>query len=267
MDGSNRLLKIVLAVVIILAVVASIIVGVYCATVKKDDATPTDGETEITTAVADGKYSAGEYVVTCNGSLRLRKDHDSKSESLVGIPQGTSITISMVYKDPDAEDENLAYWGYTTYQGFSAWVAMAYITPAEEVTTKEAVTAESTTAEITTAETTTSAEVTTAAEITTAAATTVPATTEPATTASQSTSGANSSTGTYVVTADEYLNMRDTHSTSGTSVVRIDKDVTIIITEVWEDTSATDSTLRYWGKTTYYGTEGWVCMYYLQKVQ
>ena len=119
-------------------------------------------------------------------------------------------------------------------------------------------------------QTTAEAEATTAqTEATTAAATentTAAAVTESTTAAKTETSTASSvySTGTYKVIAEPHLNMREDHNVSSLSIAQIPSNSTVTIVEVYHDANATDSYVKYWGKTSFGGYTGWVAMGYLK---
>ena len=269
---SEKLLRIFLAAVIVAIVVIAILASVIITMTKsgKEDETttiPTEETTtmaeEITTSPAE-KYSAGQYTVNVgeNGKLNLRKEPSKDGEQILAIDNGTLLTISEVRYDETAE-EGSQYWGRTIYKGWDAWVSMKYlataygeniVTPAELTTAGEEATTAATAEETTAA----AAETTTAASV--QEATTAAATQEP------TTSGASGAyaTGTYKVTAEPHLNMRDGHDVGALSIAQIPANAEITIVEVYHDANSTNAYTKYWGKTTYAGITGWVAMGYLK---
>jgi|GEM_PF-1504164 len=74
------------------------------------------------------------------------------------------------------------------------------------------------------------------------------------------------SEGEYVVsTGGVSLKFRKGYSTDSDVILEIKDGTKLTITEVYHNESAqgNDSAVEYWGKTTYYGYEGWVAMNYL----
>ncbi len=268
---SEKLLRICLAAVIVAVVVIAILASVVITMSKSgnEDETTTIPTEETTTVLVEEttspaeKYTVGQYTVNVgeNGKLNLRKDPSKDGEQILAIDNGTLLTITEVKYDETA-DEDSQYWGRTLYKGWDAWVSMKYLATAysESIVTP---------AEVTTAP---AEEATTAAEQTTAAATqeaTTAAATQEATTAAAqepTTSGASSAfaTGTYKVTAEPHLNMRDGHDVTALSIAQIPANAEITIVEVYHDANSTNAYTKYWGKTTYGGITGWVAMGYLK---
>ena len=260
----------VIAAVLVVAVLVAVIVGIENSG-EEETTVPvqetTTGVIEITTSPAE-KYSVGQYSVNVgpNGKLNLRKEPSKDGEQILAIDNGTLLSITEIYYDETA-DADSQYWGRTLYKGWDAWVSMKYlitayaeniVTPAEQTTAAaEELTGQT---ETTTAsaviELTTSAvvqEATTAAQETTTAAKT-----------ETSTASSAYSTGTYKVIAEPHLNMRDDHSVSALSIAQIPANSTVTIVEVYYDANATDSYVKYWGKTSFGGYTGWVAMGYLK---
>ncbi len=281
-NKSEKFLRIclgaVIAAVVVIAVLAAVVISMSKSGNEEDTTVPPDVTTtlpvEITTSPAE-KYAPGQYTVNVggNGKLNLRKEPSKDGEQILAIDNATLLTITEVKYDAEAE-EDFQYWGRTLYKGWDAWVSMKYLATAysESIVTPDEVTTapvEGTTiaGEITTLageSTTSAAEMTTApAENTTAA--TVPenttaASSEPAT----SGPGGVFSTGTYTVTAEPHLNMRENHDVSSLSVAQIPANSTVTIVEVYHDANTTNEYARYWGKTTFGGVTGWVAMGYLK---
>ena len=59
--------------------------------------------------------------------------------------------------------------------------------------------------------------------------------------------------GKYLVTADEFLRVREDHDVDSEALTQIDAGEEITILEVYHDTDVDDSTLEYWGKVSYDG--------------
>lgn len=272
---SEKFLRLCLAAVIVavvvIAVLASVIITMSKSGNAEDTTVPADETTtlpvEITTSPAE-KYAPGQYTVNVggNGKLNLRKEPSKDGEQILAIDNATLLTITEVKYDAEAE-EDYKYWGRTVYKGWDAWVSMKYLANAYSgniVTPGEVTTApvEGTTLA---GETTTLPETTTAPaapENTTAAApeNTTAASTEP------TSSGPSSAfaTGTYTVTAEPHLNMREDHNVSSLSIAQVPFGAEITIVDVYHDANTSNAYAKYWGKTTYGGITGWVAMGYLK---
>ncbi len=267
---SERLLRICLAAVIVAVVVIAILASVVITMSKQNneeettlpEETTTAFTEEITTSPAE-KYAPGQYTVNVggNGKLNLRKDPSKDGEQILAIPNGTLLTITEIKYDAEA-DEDTQYWGRTVYLGWDAWVSMKYLANAysESVVTP----GEQTTAAA--EETTTAGEESTTAgtQETTTAGSTAETTTAVQETTTYSGASSAYATGTYTVTADPHLNMRENHDVSSLSVAQIPLNSTISIVEVYYDADSTNEYTKYWGKTTFGGITGWVAMGYLQ---
>lgn len=82
-----------------------------------------------TTTTSPVSYKAGVYKVNVDDVLNIRSGMGT-SYSIVGsISNGTKITVTQVKSDGSR------YWGYTTYNGKSGWVAMDYCTYYSEIPT------------------------------------------------------------------------------------------------------------------------------------
>ncbi len=268
---SEKFLRLCLAAVIIAIVVIAVLASVIISMSKgnEEETTLSVDETttmpvEITTSPAE-KYAPGQYTVNVggNGKLNLRKEPSKDGEQILAIDNATLLTITEVKYDAEAE-EDYKYWGRTIYKGWDAWVSMKYLANAysENIVTPDEVTTAGDETTTLAGETTTLPESTTAAapESTTAAVeNTTAASTEP-------TSGPSSAfaTGTYTVTAEPHLNMREDHDVSSLSIAQIPANATITIVDVYHDADSTNPYAKYWGKTTYSGITGWVAMGYLK---
>ena len=84
-------------------------------------------ENDITTD--ETPYSPGDYIVTAEGSLRLRESHSTASQHIMSVPSGTVLTITEIYTDFNATTSEEKYWGKTYYKGWTAWVALKYLSP------------------------------------------------------------------------------------------------------------------------------------------
>ncbi|MBQ6065780.1 MAG: SH3 domain-containing protein [Clostridia bacterium] len=243
--GSDKSIKTLIGILVAVLLVFVILLGVFVAMKKKNAnkpantdviATPTDAVTT-TEAVTteDQLYPVGEYVVSAEGSLRLREDHSTDAKHIMSVPSGTKLTITEVYIDNNAATNEEKFWGKTDYKGWTAWVAMAYLT-------KSAGSAEVTTLEG-------------------ESGVTVPGTTGVGETTTKSAAGTYA-TGKYIVTADEFLRIREDHDVDSEAISQIDAGEEITILEIYHDTETDDSTLEYWGKVSYDGYVGWVAMHY-----
>ena len=245
--GNDKSIKTLIGILVAVLLVFVILLGVVVAMKKKNAnkpantdviATATDAVTT-TEAVTteDQLYPVGEYVVSAEGSLRLREDHSTDAKHIMSVPSGTKLTITEVYIDDKAATNEEKFWGKTDYKGWTAWVAMAYLT-------KSAGSAEVTTLEG-------------------ESGVTVPGTTGVGETTTKSAAGTYA-TGKYVVTADEFLRIREDHDVDSEAIRQIDAGEEITILEIYHDTETDDSTLEYWGKVSYDGYVGWVAMHYTE---
>ena len=249
--GTRKSVKSLLVLLVVILVLFALLFGVYLAKQKKegkntpanssDVVTTTEPVTERVTTEAE-LYQPGEYVVTADGSLRLREEHSLDSKHIMSVPNGTKLTISEVYVDSAAATPEEKYWGKTDYKGWTAWVAMAYLTKSGALPA---------------AATGTDAPQT--------GVTTTGISGDPTTNAGSSSRGAYS-TGKYKVTADEFVRLRESHSVDSEAIWEIDAGEEITILEVYHDTETDDNTLEYWGKVSYGGNVGWVAMYYTAPV-
>ena len=248
--GPDKSVKTMIGILIAVLLVFVILLGVFVAMKKKNAnkpansgnvATPTDAiTTELVTTEAD-LYPLGEYIVTTDGSLRLREDHSTEAKHIMSVPNGTRLSITEVYIDPNATNPEEKYWGKTDYKGWTAWVALAYLTRSDAATPG---------AEVTTLEGESGATLPNGVT----------------TTAAQGSTTGKYTTGKYVVTADEFLRVREDHSVDSEALTQIDADEEITILEIYHDTDAEDDTLEYWGKVSYDGYVGWVAMHYTAPV-
>lgn len=72
--------------------------------------------------------------------------------------------------------------------------------------------------------------------------------------------------GSYKNMAQSTINLRAEPSKYSTRLLMVGWGAVVNVTEVYEDTSATDETVRWWGKTNVSGYDGWVALYYFSKV-
>ena len=255
--GSGRPVKSLLALLVAVLVVFAVLCGVYFAKNKKDSkntpanssdvVTTTEFATEKVTTEAE-LYQPGDYIVSADGSLRLREEHSIESKHIMSVPNGTRLTISEIYIDTAAATPEEKFWGKTDYKGWTAWVAMAYLTRSGSLP------ASATGSDAPQPGVTSDASVTSAAGETT-------------TGKSGASTGAYS-TGKYKVTADDYgfVRLRESHSVDSDSIDEIETGEQITILEVYHDTETDDEILEYWGKVSYNGTVGWVALYYTEPV-
>lgn len=97
--------------------------------------TTVEEQTEEETTVKEsgshkGPTTAGSYTVDVAGvtdALNMRSSHDVSTELVVRIPDGEKLDITEVYHDKDTDNDTMMYWGKTTYQGQTGWVAMGYL--------------------------------------------------------------------------------------------------------------------------------------------
>lgn len=247
--GPDKSVKTLIGVLVAVLLVFVILLGVFVAMKKKGKTQPANSDNiatatdavlttaETVTTEAD-LYPVGEYVVSAEGSLRLREDHSTDAKHIMSVPSGTKLTITEVFIDDNAATQEEKFWGKTDYKGWTAWVAMAYLTKAAggaEVTTLEGESG-------------------------------VAGVTLPGETTTKSASGAKYEAGKYLVTADEFLRVREDHDVDSEALTQIDAGEEITILEVYHDTDVDDSTLEYWGKVSYDGYVGWVAMHYTEPV-
>lgn len=72
--------------------------------------------------------------------------------------------------------------------------------------------------------------------------------------------------GSYKNVTQSTINLRAEPSTYSARLLMVGWGAVITVTEVYEDTTATDETVRWWGKTNVSGYTGWVALYYFSKV-
>lgn len=270
--ASKKSLKIIFAAIIAILTVLVLILAIFFGIKKakdgsedKENGSATTLSDEESTSAEDEKdiYSPGYYTVASEGSVRLREDHSLESEKLKSIPRGKKVNITEIFTDEKTDNETAKYWGKTEFEGVTGWVCIAFLTkdgdngtPVISTTVSE----KETTTEKETEETTTEKK----PEETTAKPeekTTVP---EPATEGSSSLGGYTA--GKYSFSSsDSSLHMRDAASIDGSSINDIPSGSSFNVTEIREDPNATSDVLRYWGKISYNGIEGWVCMGVLNK--
>ena len=248
--GPDKSVKTLIGVLVAVLLVLVILLGVFVAMRKKNANKPANSGNVATASDAVSTtvpepvtteaelYPVGDYIVSAEGSLRLREDHSTDAKHIMSVPSGTKLTITEVFIDENAATPEEKFWGKTDYKGWTAWVAMNYLSKAAGTGT-EATTAEG--------------------ESGMAGATTLPGETT-----TKSASGAKYEVGKYVVTADEFLRVREDHDVESEAVSQIDAGEEITILEIYHDEDAEDSTLEYWGKVSYDGYIGWVAMHYTE---
>ncbi len=140
---TNKIILIVAAGLIVLAILITCIATVV-EKVKKDDNETTapgvsvsdtvktdDASTTEKTPVTANKNGAGKYkVVTKDDPLGIRLQAAKDSERVSEIPKGSEIEVLTVYDT----------WGYVKHDGVSGWIAMEYVEliSATNVTVKRA---------------------------------------------------------------------------------------------------------------------------------
>lgn len=249
--SSDKSVKTLIGILVAVLLVFVILLGIFVALKKKGkdgagtastnatvtDAAVTNAVEQVTTE--EERYQPGEYTVIADGNVRLREDHSVDSKHIMSVPTGTKLTISEVYIDSAATEEDQKFWGKTEYKGWTAWVALAYLSRSDG------------TAEATTAAGGVGVAITTA---------------DGETTTGDSSTG-RYSTGKYVVTADiGFLRLREDHDVTSEELSQIETDEEITILEIYHDTNADAESLEYWGKVSYDGYVGWVAMYYTAPV-
>ena len=85
-------------------------------------------EVEEPETVSVDKYTPGNYKTT--SSVRLRSGHSTSDNSIETLDADTLLTITEIFTDSNATEENVRYWGKTSYGGNTGWVSMYYLTPA-----------------------------------------------------------------------------------------------------------------------------------------
>ncbi len=102
----------------------------YTDTVSADGTTASGGEatTSGTAGTPSSKYSAGDYKVSVDGStLRFKKEPGRNTEVLSSIPDGTAVAVLEVVEIEETDDV-YRYWGKISYNGYTGYVSMAYLT-------------------------------------------------------------------------------------------------------------------------------------------
>lgn len=96
-------------------------------------AAPTESTTaqpatsESTTAASGTGYAPGDYVVnTGSYTLTFRKTASRSGEVILGIENGTKITVTKIVETTDSNSE-YRYWGEISYKGHTGYVAMTYL--------------------------------------------------------------------------------------------------------------------------------------------
>ena len=64
----------------------------------------------------DAKYSIGEYTVSYENGLRLRKRPSLTGAYMLTMPCGAKLTVTEIDGD----------WGKATYNGHQGWCSLAY---------------------------------------------------------------------------------------------------------------------------------------------
>ncbi len=146
---ANKIILIVAAGLIVLAVIITCIASIYekfkdkddttttpqasvSDTVKNDDTASTTGKApQTSTPATANKNGAGKYkVVTKDDPLGIRLQAAQNAERVSEIPKGSEIEVLTVYGD----------WGYVKHDGVSGWISMKYVEliTATNVTVKHA---------------------------------------------------------------------------------------------------------------------------------
>lgn len=262
----ERSLKVIFGFVVaglaILAIALGIYFGIRSAEGNEPSTqTPTTEESPSTTEVsnvAQSPYKPGLYAIETDGiPLKLRKDHSSTAETILTIPNKTEVNVLEVFFDEASADNDFKYWGRISYKGRPGWVSMKYLKKAysDNVVTPDDIT---TTTSASTTDTSTTQPV---SETTTGGAST-------STTAPSTTNAATQNkypTGNYAVSAGgQGLNIRSSSSSGSSKLGTLEDGEAVTVLEVI-DTNGSDETTRYWGKISYEGKTGYVCMAYLKK--
>lgn len=131
------------------------------------------GSSSTPTTAPEATYSTGVYKTQVDSYLNMRSGAGTSNSYITSIPNNISLTVTKVKKGSDGYT-----WGYTSYNGYSGWVALDFCV---YVSSSEPTTAQPTTVQLTTAQPTT-VQPTTAqptAEPTTVPPTTAQPTTQP----------------------------------------------------------------------------------------
>lgn len=277
---SEKTLKIALGVVIAALVVVVVVAVILFSSGSNEETTTAPNEEttvaeEITTDPAD-RYTPGKYTVNVGEGLTLnfRKSFEKDAELYTeAIPNGKELVITEIKYIPTA-DEAFRYMGKTTYsvnyELCEGWVAMFYLSNAYSssiVTPGEVTTGEPEQTTVAPEQTTTAStiEQTTAAPV--QEQTTAAPVQEQTTAAPQVNTGKATTPGTYTIDVDPdpgHVRMRSDHSVDSENITLIPAGEKVIVTDVYEDANASDSTLKYWGKVEYAGYTGWIAMWYLK---
>ena len=256
----------VIAALAVLAVVLGIFFGLRSSSEDepKTDAAPSEVST--TVPVVKTPYNTGTYSVNSESGVNFRKEPAKDAEGIDTIAYNIKLEITEVHFDENAEADDYMYWGKTEFKGHTGWVSMKYmkkaysdnvITP-EDISTTEAATEEPSEAE----------ESTSAAQEEASTMLILPPPEEPSSEAEKTTapSTAKYSAGDYKVsTGGTTLSFRKGPGTANEPIFSINDGEKLCITEI-VDTGSDNSSLRYWGKATYKGHTGYVCMTYLSRV-
>lgn len=180
-------------------------------------------EPAVTSATSGGIYSqAGDY--TTKNELRLRTGAGTTFDTLTVVPAGTAITVTEVSDTGEQAAEAERYWGKTTYNGNTGYIAMFYvtkqyssgvITPANEETTAEV------------------------------------------------TDTSLYAPGTYTTTAKIKVRTGTDASSDDNVLGTYEKDSKVEIIRIVQ-TSKTADALKYWGEISYQGQTAYISMYYLE---
>lgn len=191
--------------------------------------TTTEAETTETTTDSGivCPYNVGKYKVTNSTGVNMRSEPNSSSTIAAQLSYGDVFNVTEISYNEEAQDEAVRYWGKTTFNGTTGWVALAYAEYQKDAVATTAA----------------------AQENTTKAATTVIGDYAP---------------GAYTVTSTYPLKLRSEHNSNSTNLAQIPTGTAINVTEVYCDSSA-EEYLQYWGKISYEGNTGWVALYYTQK--
>lgn len=265
----ERSLKLIFAGVIVALAVLAIALGIFFGVRSASEPETTTEEStteEITTVpVPKSPFPEGKYSVNTDGkALFFRKDHSKDSDTILEIDDKTELDIVEVFHDETAEIDDYMYWGKTTYKGHTGWVAMKYMKKAysDNVVTPDDITT-------TTADESTTAgnEPTSETESTTILVlpenTTAQQASEEQTTAA---STSKYSAGDYSVsTGGSTLSFRKAAGKDAEKILDIPDGTKLSVVEIVDIGAEHSESMRYWGKVSYNGYTGYVCMAYMKR--
>lgn len=268
----ERSLKLIFAGVIVALAILAIALGIFFGvrSASEPETTTEETTTEVTTTLPASKspYNEGKYSVNTEGkALFFRKDHSKDADTILEIDDKTELDIVEIFHDETADVDDYMYWGKTTYKGHTGWVAMKYMKKAYSdnvVTPDDISTTEGESTTLAGEEATSETESTTLLVLpeNTTAGQDVSGTTEATTAASNS----KYSAGDYTVsTGGSTLSFRKAAGKDSEKILDISDGTKLTVVEIVDIGADHSESMRYWGKVSYNGYTGYVCMAYMKR--